>query len=269
MMADAYLREVGFGLRDLPWSQRRALLADLRDHLAELPPDSDLLARLGTPAHYTAELRAAAGLAPRRGAVAFIRSFRPRNLVLAAALLTVLGLAITGVAWVDSYQPLAFGNGSQDTPGSKMDVGDTGEHVAFRQGGPFELGISVVNYGRFTVRVLGITGEYGHSFAELPLSHRRLVVSGPHPNEGQWVGPFRLFHPFDLKPGQLMLVKLTGTYDAPCHPARAGTQDFWGFSGFQVRYGFLWRTGTAQIGLPTTNLSIDGPKNESCFPATP
>jgi len=263
MTHDDYLREVKFALRDLPWKQRRDLLADLRDHLAELPPETDLVARLGTAGNYTAELRAAAGLSQRRGAIAFIRSFRPRNLVLAAAVLTVLGLVIAGIAWVDSCQPLAFGNGSMDTPGSKTDVGDDGEHVAFRQGGPFEVGVSVVNYGRFTVRVLGITGDYGHSFSELPLSSPHLTVAGPIANDGGFSGPFRPFRPFDLKPGQLMLLELRGTYDARCRPAARGTQYFWGFTGFQVRYGFLWRTGTAEVDLPA-HLSINGPKDESC-----
>ena len=39
MTRDEYLREVGFALRDLPWRQRRDVLADLRGHLAELPPE--------------------------------------------------------------------------------------------------------------------------------------------------------------------------------------------------------------------------------------
>jgi len=266
MTADEYVDGVEFALRDLPWRQRRELLADLRTHLAELPDGTDLVARLGRPASYAADLRTSAGIHQRHGAIAFIRSFRPLYVVFAATGLVALGLLIAAVAWVDSYQPLDFGNVSWGTPGSKPDVGDAGEHVAFRQGGLFEEGISVVNYGRFTVRVLGITGEYGHSFAELPLSNRRLTVAGPMPNRGQGTGAFRLFHPFDLEPGQLMLLKLTGTYHAHCRPNLG--QDFWAVSGFQVSYRFLWRTGTAQIDLPT-NLQINGPKNEYCGTGPP
>ncbi len=105
MTADEYLRNVSFWLGDLPWGQRQDLLAEIRAHLAELPADTDLEARLGTPDEYAADLRAAAGLERRRGPIAFLRARRPRNLILAVLALTVIGLAIGTVVWVDSYQP--------------------------------------------------------------------------------------------------------------------------------------------------------------------
>ena len=112
MTSAEYLRSVGYWLRDLPWGVRRDLLEELRDHLNELPDDTDLQARLGSPEEYAAELRSAAGLRHRRGVAAFLRARRPRNLILAAVALTAIGLAIGGVVWVQSYQPIGFGGGS-------------------------------------------------------------------------------------------------------------------------------------------------------------
>lgn len=110
MTAEDYIRQVNFWLTDLPWGTKKALLSELRGHLAELPADTDL-DTLGTPEQYAKDLRAAAGLERRRGPIAFLRARRPRNLILVALTLTVIGLALGAVAWIDSYQPLAFGNG--------------------------------------------------------------------------------------------------------------------------------------------------------------
>lgn len=49
MTRDEYVRNVGWWLRDLPWSTRRDLLAGLRGHLDELPTDTDFRAQLGAP----------------------------------------------------------------------------------------------------------------------------------------------------------------------------------------------------------------------------
>ena len=46
--ADQYLAVVESELTDLPWKARKSLLADLRVHLEEIPPDEDLVERLGS-----------------------------------------------------------------------------------------------------------------------------------------------------------------------------------------------------------------------------
>jgi len=60
-----YLAGVRAELADLPPNELTEMLDDVGAHLsdlaAELGPDADLTARLGTPAAYAAELRAAAG----------------------------------------------------------------------------------------------------------------------------------------------------------------------------------------------------------------
>jgi uncharacterized membrane protein len=61
MIAEHYLSDVSFELRDLPWRMRRDLIAELRGHRDELPTGTDLVGRLGTPKEYGAELRSAAG----------------------------------------------------------------------------------------------------------------------------------------------------------------------------------------------------------------
>jgi len=110
---DEYLRDVGYWLNDLPWGMRRDLLAELRAHLDELPPGTNLRAELGPPEAYASDLRSAAGLERRRGPIAFLRARRPRNLILIVLALTLIGLGIGAVAWIDSYQPIAFAGGTK------------------------------------------------------------------------------------------------------------------------------------------------------------
>jgi hypothetical protein len=215
--ADDYARQVAFALRDLPRRQRRELIAELRAHLAELPPGTYLVGRLGQPERYAAELREAAGLEVRRGLAALVHSSRVRKLALWVAALSVVALGIGTLVWLTSYQPLAFGGRSVYPAGSKPMAGAAQYNVPFRQGARFRAGISIVNNGRYTVRVLGITGV--PSFGYLPLTHRRLMVSGPVPkNHAQWVKPNRTFRPIDLPPGRVMFLQLNGTYHARCHP---------------------------------------------------
>jgi hypothetical protein len=70
---NAYAAQVRAALADLPAGRREDLLADLEEHLAEVAEESDgpLESRLGAPAAYAAELRAAAGL-PAPPAVAAV-----------------------------------------------------------------------------------------------------------------------------------------------------------------------------------------------------
>jgi hypothetical protein len=253
--AEEYVRRVNYWLTDLPWSTKRELLAELRAHLAELPAESDLDA-LGSPEEYSRDLRAAAGLERRRGAIAFLRARRPRNLILTIVTLLVIGLAVGGVVWIDSYQPLAVGNayrlpnGSVDAP-----AGDSAS-VVFHQGRPFELGLEIQNTGRYAVRVLGVpyNGPYP---AALPYK-ARVRMFGPNRYGGDV--PLRPFRPFDLKPGMRAFLELAGTF------ARCGS---WKGKGanivydFPVRYSFLWKTATAEIPLPE-KLAIVFKKQNNC-----
>jgi hypothetical protein len=89
---DEYLYCVGRELRDLPWKTRRDLLADLRVHLDEVPPE-----QLDPPEKYAADLRESAGLPRRPGLVAWVLARRPRNLVLAGVCVTVIRPAVREV----------------------------------------------------------------------------------------------------------------------------------------------------------------------------
>ena len=237
MTREEYLRRVESALRDLPWSVRRDVLADLRDHLAELPPDTDLSARLGGPLAYAAELRDAAGLERRRGVIAYLRARRPRNLILTVVTLTVIAVALGSLDWIDSYQPLAFGD-SFVFPLGTVPAGP-GASVAFHNGRPFEYGLQIRNTGPFAVRVLGV-----------PLPgptdpfKARLFVMYPH----QRSNAYRRFRPFDLEPGETALLTLRGVW-ARCSGSPPDTCGGT-FVAFWVRYSFLWRTAVAQIRPP-------------------
>jgi hypothetical protein len=253
-----YLRSVGFWLRDLTWRTRRDLKAELRGHLDELPAGTDLAERLGTPQEYAAALRSAAGLERRRGAIAFLRARRPRNLILTVVLVTVLGLAIGSVVWIDSYQPIAFAGGTQFPLDAKPSSGRAGETVVFRKGRPFQFGIVIRNSGRFTVRVVGVPRGVA-DFYSGPL------LMSEDQSGGMNERPLERFRPFDMKPGSFRWLVFKGVFacttgmGSPDPGYVAVTRE-----GFPVRFRFLWRTATASIPLGEP-LEIDF-SEEGCPP---
>lgn len=240
MTAEDYVQRVAFELRDLPWKMRRDLISELRAHLNELPADTAL--QLGTPEQYAADLRAAAGLERRHGLIAFLKARRLRNLIVIAALLTVIGLAIGAVAWIDSYQPIETGNTSYGPLDAVASPAGDGVYVVFHQGRRFRYGMTIWNSGRYTVRVLGVP-ELG-----LPISYR-LLMSGPTTFErGSIPRPFTRFHPFDLEPGEQRGLVLAGVYKYPCSSRAPGLST--SLESMPVRFSFLWRTTTVQVPLP-------------------
>lgn len=236
--SDAYLRRVDAALSDLPWNVRRDLMAELKAHLEELPADE--AARLGTPEEYAAEMRAAAGVERRRGVIAFLRARRPRNLILIALVLTVTGLAIGAVVWIDRYQPLAFGGGAQYPTGATGVPGISGQSVVFRKGRPFSFGIQITNTGRYAVRILGVPYAPIHPWTA------SLLMTRPN-YSGSITGHYERFRPFALKPHQIAFLVFKGVY--ACHTG-AGAGLSMRYSDFPVRYRFLWRTATTAIPLP-------------------
>jgi hypothetical protein len=200
---EQYLAAVEAWLGDLPWRVRKNLAADLLVHLGEIPAGEDLVARLGSPEKYAAELRAAAGLTSRRGPLAYLRARRPRNVVIAVALLGVAGGLAAAVAWASTYQPLSTGSIAMSPNPSRG--GALNETVAeFRNGKPFELGFSIRNDGRFSVHILRIPLHDGFN---RPFAVRVFVGSpGSDPNTAL------PFHPFTLRPGSERLIILRGTY---------------------------------------------------------
>jgi hypothetical protein len=244
MTRDEYLRSVGFWLNDLPWGMRRDLVAELRAHLDELPADTDLRAELGPPEEYAGDLRSAAGLERRRGPIAFLRARRPRNLILTAVVLTLIGLAIGAVTWIDSYQPIAFAGGTQFPLEAKPSVGQAGYSVVFRKGRPFRFGITIRNTGRFQVRVLGVPKSVTDFYSG------RLLMSKDQTGRLDEI-PLERFHPFDLKAGSFRWLVVKGVFACTTGMGRdtvAGGVSLTQFA-FPVRFSFLWRTATASIPL--------------------
>lgn len=239
MTAEDYLRQVEYRLNDLPWGTKKELLAELRAHLAELPPGTDL-GTLGPPEQYAADLRAAAGLERRRGVVAFLQARRPRNLILVAAAVTAVGLAIAAVAWIDSYQPIRFAGGTQDPLDSKPSVGSAGVTVVFRKGAPFRYGISIENTGRFTVRVLGIPKSVTDFY-----KGRLLMSEDQSPRMDE--RPLVRFRPFDMKPGSFRWLVFNGVY--ACTTGMGAGRGGLTWESIAIRFHFLWRTRTAWIPL--------------------
>lgn len=239
MTAEEYVRRVDYWLTDLPWRTKRELLAELRAHLAELPAGTDL-GTLGSPQQYAADLLAAAGLERRRGVIAFLRARRPRNLALIAVALTVIGLVIGAVVWIDSYQPIVFAGGAQDPLDSKPTPGQAGVTVVFRKGHPFLYGITIHNDDPFTVRVLGVPRSNTDFYAG-PLLMSKDQTG--HMDEK----PLEPFHPFDLTPGAFRWLVFKGVY--ACTTGMGGGGVSITRNAIPVRFSFLWRTATAWIPL--------------------
>jgi hypothetical protein len=171
------------------------------------------------------------------------------------AVLVVLGaFAIGAAVWTESYQPLVFGYGEQLPQGAVAAPAGNSYSVKFRDGRPFEFGVEVRNSGAFAVRILGVPRP-----GVLPFS-ARLYVSRPLVGGGLY-GPYSLFRPFDLQPGEVRLLLLRGVY-ANCHDYSGGTGV--ALSVFPVRFSFLWNTDTAQIPLPE-ELAIEMPEGRRCL----
>lgn len=256
MTPDEYLRRVDHRLSDLPWGTKKDLLAELRAHLAELPAGTGLDA-LGEPEQYAADLRAAAGLEHRRGVIAFLRARRPRNLILTALALTVIGLAIGAAAWIHSYQPIALTGSGIEPPRAKSDPGVSAVFVIFKKGRPFQYGVVVKNTGPFAVRVLGV--PYPSS---LPIS-AHLVATHLIQDSGT-AGGFPVHLPFSLAPGDVVALALEGVYQ--CGGMSNSTTIT--LTDFPVRFSFLWRTTTARIPL-SEPLSIHLQGDAGCPGSTP
>ncbi len=272
MNADTYTRQVEAALRDLPWSQRRDLVAELRGHLADFPAGTDLEARLGTPEQYAADLRAAEGLERRRGLLGFLRARRPRNVVLVVVALILAGLIAGGIAWVQSYQPLHYDFGGLLPTQLKQAPNGAYKPLVFEKGGHFRFGVPITNNGTFGVRILGLGGIKAGPIALMPDPPLpftvKLMMTRPLP-VATWDnqrGPLTPFHPFDLPAGQTAMLVLEATYTKSCRPWGPGEVATLEPSGFYlwdgslpVRFHFLWKTSTALI-FPQFLLQVRFPK---------
>ena len=237
MSHEQYLAEVEGCLTDLPWRDRKRLVADLRVHLGEIPAGENLVARLGSPQSFVAELRGTAGLTPRRGPIAFLRARRPRNLVIGLVVLAVAASIGVGVAWARSYEPLTTGStGLNPIPSHQGPVGET--VAAYRDGKPFQIGFSIRNDGRFAVRVVSVPVA---SVAG-PFTVRAYVV----PSETDDAARAVAFRPFTLEPHHERLVVLRGTY-SHCHSLASGASIT--ILSLPVRARFALWTRTVWIAL--------------------
>jgi len=182
--------------------------------------------------------------------------------------LTLIGLAIGAVVWIDSYQPLATGNTSYGPLDSRESPAGDGVYVVFHQGKQFRYGMTIWNRGRYTVRVLGVPDFFRGHLGGLPASVRLLLSAPTTFNSGGIPGPFTRFHPFDLKPGEQRGLLLSGVFNLPCRDRSGpgGGSDF--LLSIPVRYSFLWHTATVAVALPE-RLAVLFPKQGDCPGAKP
>jgi hypothetical protein len=204
--------------------------------------------------------------------------------------LLILIAAISAFFWIRSYQPIAFAPAQVLSAGSVNTIGEGGHGalVGYSTGiggshRPY-FGVTLQNTGRFTVHLLGI-GRYAPLLPVLRgWSTRLLMAQGQFvqrsihvpsakvvrdgktlPENGHvlhqriWKpGRLRPFQPFDLAPGQAVMMVLRGVWHMDCHPVTLGAVT--PPVSFPVQYSFLGKTTTAQLPLPS-GLTIDPPNN--------
>ena len=81
--------------------------------------------------------------------------------MLTAVALALIGLAIGALAWANAYQPLTAGGWGSSLGAHDSPTGD-GIYYVFHEGKRFEYGTSILNSGRYTVRVVGIRSSSGY-----------------------------------------------------------------------------------------------------------
>jgi hypothetical protein len=170
--------------------------------------------------------------------------FRLAGLVLAGAVVVLVGAAVILVFWLRSYAPLDANAGSYAPgPGLAADVepvmGSGGKPVfipAYRPGRPFDTVFTLHNDGRFAVTVLGLDGATVQPRPE-KLFSTDAVSADP--------GSLRPFESFRLDPDETALVVVRW------HLACATTKTETSNDAVDLRYRYLSHfTRTQRITLP-------------------
>ena len=189
--ADAYAAAVAFYLRDIRRAQRLRLVADLRQHLAEMPAADDFTATLGPPRQYAAELRSSNGIEPARG-LARLRRFGPRWWISATLALMVVTFAVVAGVWLARYQPLEIG-GWESIPGKGVDYafGDNSNIVAdYQDGVQYQFAVSVHNNGPLDVEITDVPLR---NFMVGPVLIDEMRLDPPHEYGAAEPAPFHAF----------------------------------------------------------------------------
>lgn len=206
--AARYASAVERELRDLPCAQRRTLVGDLRAHLAEFPPDDDLVARLGSPVAYAAELRRSSGLPLPRG----LRRLRRIPLwlrILVPAMVILLVAALVLLRSSDITSPLSYGN-SYLIPGNEppVEFGDKANIVlTYQHGQEYDFTFNVENTGHLPVTVDEVAPPH---VLVVPLQIEEVGL-GARGDTGR-SRPAQPFRPFPLDPGEERSVFFHGVF---------------------------------------------------------
>jgi hypothetical protein len=223
---DRYIRQVGQYFRDVPWTTRQTILADLTAHLDEANlADNTWEAwteHFGRPYEYARQLRKDLGYATALDSIAKAQRFnarhvRPRTKALIAATVLLISAAAGSTIWVANYQPLRIGAITTCCAKSLSAGGATEYQFTWVQDGEFYIGIWITNTGSVAIRVTDIGPQAGLSMSNpnLPWDNWRITLSTkeiPRPE-----GNDRPFSPFELAPGATQLIYIRADFDN-CRP---------------------------------------------------
>lgn len=211
----AYVEQIGRDLRDLPWTDRQALLDDVAAHLdaPDLPADDvgPWAERFGPPRQYARQLRDGLGMATdpdsmRRARRVHLRHSRRRTKVLIALAAAAGALTLALAVWLSTLQPITFGNRIAMGGETITADGHDEQQWTWEQGEQFAIGTGMFNDGPLPIRVTAITLP---EHLLVPWDRWRVTVGDPHTLD---IEPEVAFEPFSLDPDEVELIVFRGDF---------------------------------------------------------
>jgi hypothetical protein len=259
MNVGRYTSAVARELRDLPRAKRRAIVADLRAHLAEFPPGDDLVARLGPPAAYAVELRRSSGLPAPVGLRSRLRRIPLLLRILVPTVVVLLVAAVLLLRTSDVTSPLDHGN-AWLIPGTSpsYEFGDQANIVLnYQHGREYDFAFKIANTGHLAVTVDEVIPPH---LPVVPLQIEEMRL-GPRWDQGLGRVAER-FHSFTLDPGEQRAVFFYGVF-AFCDNGNGNGGVTSSFDSVRVRFHVLGiLSGTQEITMERP-IAVPIPKSGS------
>lgn len=254
----AYIAEISRRLRDVPFVQRRPLVEQATDHLAERPPadsPAELSDALGSPDDYAAILRSAAGLPSRFSRWERIRGQRSGSLIAEMTVVIALVLGSIGTwTWFTAVPTIV--NPCFGTYASEVET--------LEAAGVSERVVTYHAQERLGILVCPLSRDSGVTIERIRIPQPRVALAEPVGYEvpvvesgGKFMGRAGPLQPFDAHAGgsHSGQIRIWLEFD------NCGTEGFHStrFDRLRVGYKYRWRHRTVDLDLlDVTTITDDG-----------